>query len=50
MEIIFYSLVTSIIAGAKAHKARVAKQMISANVFGLIGITGYVVATISMFV
>jgi len=49
MEIVFWSLVTSIFAGAKAHKDRVAKRMVSANVFGIIGLSGYATAFAGMF-
>ena len=46
--VIFYGLITSIFAGAKAHKDRVEKKMISANFFGIIGIVAFVVAVTQM--
>ena len=48
METIFFGLLTSIGAGAAADSYSRAKRHVIANILGVIGIVGYVVAVTGM--
>lgn len=46
--IIFFALVATIVFGLAAHKARKGKRAVAAQVYGWVGIAGYVTAMAGM--